>query len=303
MSDTDSDMDEPVTSDQIQKQNLKLFQKKVKKNEQEFNNLIKKPVPDKIDFSLDISVEKPDEAEMVARFNNALLLRTQDLNISFPEKKKKEGSKWINSDISDAADISINASDISVNASDINAADINAIDSVNSLNASKKEKRSKLNNNNASNHVSFTIDPIEPIESKEKNIDIPTPKNNNKNSGLLSRLSFANISPANTGVANISPANTGVANTGVANTSSVDGSIPISNSEFLLKMKQKYVKKNIEEDIPTQFNADAAISINKIDNDKMNNDKMNNNNNTDEIKRLMNEIIKNQNKIIQLINE
>ena len=99
-----SDEESLITSSDIKKHKLEVFEKDVSKTWDDFNKFNKKKNPDQIDFTIDVN-EKPDTSQMVDLYNKAILLRNQDLNLEIPVDTKVKGSKWINRELPDSYEI------------------------------------------------------------------------------------------------------------------------------------------------------------------------------------------------------
>jgi hypothetical protein len=93
-----------ITSFDIRSNHLDTFNKEVTRTKEDFNKFSKRQIPNNIDFTIDVN-EKPEQSEMINLYNKAILLRDQDLNVEIPEDSKKNGSKWINRELNTISDL------------------------------------------------------------------------------------------------------------------------------------------------------------------------------------------------------
>ena len=86
-----------VTSGDITEQRQKIFNQVLEKKQSEFNNLMNKNVPNKIDFA--DNADKPIGSEMEKILADTIAWREKQLNVVLESQDQTEATKWINKDI------------------------------------------------------------------------------------------------------------------------------------------------------------------------------------------------------------
>lgn len=85
-----------ITTGDITEQRQKVFNKVLETKQSEFNSLMNKNIPDKIDFS--DNPDKPIGSEMDKMIAETIAWREKELNIVLQTQDQTEASKWINRD-------------------------------------------------------------------------------------------------------------------------------------------------------------------------------------------------------------
>jgi hypothetical protein len=88
-----------VTAGDITEQRQKVFNKVLESKQSEFNSLMNKTVPDKIDFS--DAADKPLGSEMDRMIADTIKWREKELNVVLQSQDQTEATKWINRDQTD----------------------------------------------------------------------------------------------------------------------------------------------------------------------------------------------------------
>ena len=88
-----------VTTSDITEQRQKVFNKVLESKQSEFNSLMNKTVPDKIDFS--DAADKPLGSEMDRMIADTIKWREKELNVVLQSQDQTEATKWINRDQTD----------------------------------------------------------------------------------------------------------------------------------------------------------------------------------------------------------
>ena len=87
---------ELISASDITDHRQKVFNKVLEKKQSEFNSLINKNVPDKIDFS--DNADKPIGSDMERMIAETIAWRQKELNVVLQSQDQSEASKWINRD-------------------------------------------------------------------------------------------------------------------------------------------------------------------------------------------------------------
>uniref|UniRef100_A0A6C0HFU3 Uncharacterized protein n=1 Tax=viral metagenome TaxID=1070528 RepID=A0A6C0HFU3_9ZZZZ len=85
-----------ITAGDITEQRQKVFNKVLETKQSEFNSLMNKNVPDKIDFS--DKADKPLGSEMEQMIADTIKWREKELNVVLQSQDQTEATKWINRD-------------------------------------------------------------------------------------------------------------------------------------------------------------------------------------------------------------
>ena len=85
-----------ITTGDITEQRQKVFNKVLENKQSEFNSLMNRNIPDKIDFS--DNADKPIGSEMDKMIAETIAWREKELNIVLKTQDQTEASKWINRD-------------------------------------------------------------------------------------------------------------------------------------------------------------------------------------------------------------